>query len=126
MPRTNDKDEVLRKALEYLSEIDSIPTMADIASATNVSEGYFKDNRNFFRPLYAKLLTRKREICAIAYRSLINESRAGNATASEKLIKVFGTQDERKAINGVFIEGEVELGLHEKAVANFNELFGKQ
>lgn len=118
-------DELLRKGLAYIEETDSIPTIQDVAVACGVEYDTIYDHRQKLGQLYRKVEAKKRQIVRKSYHDLMRQSAAGNTGASEKLIKVFGTPDERRAINGFYIEGEVELGLHEQAVNLFNELFGE-
>lgn len=115
---------VMREGLKYLEEIEAIPTIEDVMAVVGSNKDFFKNNRKAFAPLYAKIFQKKREIMRNAYHDLIKQSANGNSQSSEKLIKVFGTTEERKAINGITIEGEIDLGLHDLAVKNFNSLFG--
>ena len=117
-------EKILKDGLKYLANVDAIPTIQDVAVACGVEYATIYDNRGKLGALYRRVDECKRLIVRQSYRDLMVQSANGNSQSSEKLIKVFGTPDERKAINGIIIEGEVELGLHEQAVNIFNELFG--
>lgn len=108
-----DVNKFIEKAEEFIALPPSEPKIVEfLCSYCEVSQSwYFKQLENPDSPvqfIHEKLQAAKSVNKKIyGYMSLFHAAKEGNVSAAEKVIKLLGTNDERKALNGIVIDGEL-------------------